>query len=93
MTVFVPTVVGFQVNTAAFAAVLLLVMLAPDGPLGRVQRSELFETLFVTDAVSVKVLPNKMFVSPIGLITSGPATWACAAEEQSKTMPRMKIFR
>src|SRR5205814_1440278 len=46
MTVFVLTAVGFQVNTAAFAAVVLLVMVAPDGPLGSVQRSELLETLF-----------------------------------------------
>ena len=80
MTVFVPTVVGFQVNTAAFGAVLLLVMVAPEGPLGSVQRSVLFETLFVTDAVSVNVVPNEIFVSLIGLMTSGPATWACAAE-------------
>ena len=93
MTVFVPTVVGFQVNTAAFGAVLLLMMVAPDGPLGSVQRSELFETLFVTDAVSVNVVPNEIFVSLIGLMTSGPATWACAAEEQSKIVPRAKTFR
>src|SRR5436305_30881 len=93
MTVFVPAMVGFQEKTAAFGAVLLLVMVATDGPLGSVHRSELLETLFVTDAVSVNVVPNEIFVSLIGLSTSGPVTWECAALEQNKSMPTTKTCK
>src|SRR5258706_1943486 len=73
--VLVP-VVGCHVKRAVFTAVLL-VMLAPEGPLGSVQCSELAEmpTVFVTETVSVSVVPNKMFVSLMGLTTSGPSAW------------------
>src|SRR6266567_276236 len=95
MIVFVVGAVGCQVNRAALGAVLLLVMLAPAGPPGSVQLSELAEkpTMFVTEAVIVKVVPGEMFVSPIGLITSGPTTWPYTAEQQIKTVPRTKSVR
>ena len=81
---------GCQVNIAAFAAVLLLVMLAPAGLLCRVQSSEEVPLVFVTDAVMTSLVPNNILVSLIGLIISGPNNWPEARTEKSKSAPSRK---
>ena len=76
MTVFVLTAAGCQAKTAAVGEMLLLVIVAPEGPLGRLQRSWLKDTPeLVTEAVIVNEVPNIMFVSGIELIPNGPKAW------------------
>src|ERR1044071_6436638 len=93
MILLVPTASGRHVNRAVVAE--LLVIVASDGPAGRVQLNELspIPRVLVTETVIESILPRRIFVSLIGLIDKGSKAWAWTRAEQSISPPTSEIVR